>query len=247
MSNEAKRAYRKAVQKSYNNSSKKQKSQILNEFCNVCNYSRKHAIKILSMNPMPMNVRPLKRPIGAPKTYSKEATKRLIELWQLIQYPCSVHLKQMITNWLPYDLDTPEEAKIQLYTMSESTIERHLKPTKKKRPKGKSTTTPPKVKSQIPLKLCKDDDRKTIGYFEADTVAHCGNALAGLFAWSLTMTDLHTVWTENRATLSKEAEQITNAVQNIEENLPFKIIGFSTDHGSEFINETLQRYLILDT
>jgi len=155
-------------------------------------------------------------------------------------------MKQELSLWLPYDLDTNEKIKKELLLMSESTIERHLKPTKKKRPKGKSTTTPPKVKSQIPLKLCKNDDRKTIGYFEADTVAHCGNALAAKFAWSLTMTDLHTGWTENRATLSKESSEITRAVKSIEENLPFKIIGFSTDNGTEFLNETLQSYLIND-
>lgn len=60
------------------------------------------------------------------------------------------------------------------------------------------------------------------------------------------MTDLHTGWTENRATLSKESSEITRAVKSIEENLPFKIIGFSTDNGTEFLNETLQSYLIND-
>lgn len=58
------------------------------------------------------------------------------------------------------------------------------------------------------------------------------------------MTDLNTGWTENRATLSKESSEITSAVKSIEENLPFKIIGFSTDNGTEFLNETLQSYLI---
>jgi hypothetical protein len=241
---EAKRAYRKAVKERYKKSSKKQKTQILNEFCSVCKYSRKHAIKILSQNPKPVNVLSFKRPVGAPKYYPESATKRLIEIWQLMNYPCSVNLKQALSLWLPYDLETDEEVKAKLVAMSESTIERHLRPTKKKRPKGKSTTTPPKARTQIPLKLCKDDDRKTIGYFEADTVAHCGTALSGKFAWSLTMTDLHTGWTENRATFTKESIEITKAVEDIENRLPFKVIGFSTDNGSEFLNETLQEYLI---
>jgi len=245
MNIEAKRAYLNAVQKRYTNSSKNVKTQILNEFCNVCGHSRKHAIRLLS-NKKPSTFLTFKKPVGAPKSYPQSVTIRLIEIWKLMNYPCSVNLKQALSLWLPYDLDTKEEVKAKLILMSESTIERHLRPTKKKRPKGKSTTTPPKVKTQIPLKLCKDDDRKTIGYFEADTVAHCGNALAGKFAWSLTMTDLHTGWTENRATLSKESKEIQRAVQNIEENLPFKIIGFSTDNGTEFLNETLQTYLIND-
>jgi hypothetical protein len=246
MNIEAKRAYRKAVQERYRKSSKREKTQILNEFCSVCNYSRKHSIKLMSPKTMPSNILPFKRAVGSPKHYSQTATKRLIEIWQLMNYPCSINLKQALQLWLPYDLDTKENVKKELTLMSESTIERHLRPTKQKRPKGKSTTTPSKIKSQIPLKLCKNDDKKTIGYFEADTVAHCGNALAGKFAWSLTMTDLHTGWTENRATLSKESIEITKAVKDIEDRLPFKIIGFSTDNGTEFLNETLQNYLVYD-
>ena len=61
----------------------------------------------------------------------------------------------------------------------------------------------------------KGDDKKSIGYFEADTVAHCGDSLSGNFAWSLTMTDLKSGWTENRATLSKKSEEIKKAVSDI--------------------------------
>lgn len=244
MNIEAKRAYRKAVQQRYKNSSKKEKSQILTEFCKVCKYSRKHAIKTLNLRHMPNNIIPFKKPVGAPKKYSKATTKRLIQIWQLMNYPCSVNFKQALNLWLPYDLETSEKIKTELYKMSESTIERYLKPTKKKRPIGKSTTTPSKFKSQIPLKLCKDDDKKTVGYFEMDTVAHCGESLSGLFAWSLTMTDLHSGWTENRATHSKESSKITEAIRNVEKNLPFKIVGVSSDNGTEFLNQTLQNYLL---
>jgi hypothetical protein len=244
MNIEARKAYRKAVQERYNKSSKKQKNQILNEFCEVCNYSRKHAIKVLNKADAPSNILSFKKPVGAQKKYSKATTKRLIQRWQLMNYPCSVNLKQPLALRLPYDLDTSEEIKSELYRMSESTIERYLKPTKSKRPKGKSTTTPSKFKSQMPLKLCKDDDKKSIGFFEMDTVAHCGEPLSGQFAWSLAMTDLHSGWTENRAIFSKESFAVKEAIRNVEENLPFKIIGVSSDNGTEFLNQTLQDYLL---
>jgi|GEM_PF-5387700 len=48
-------------------------------------------------------------------------------------------------------------------------------------------------------------DIKQPGFVEADRVAHCGNSLAGLFAWSLTMTDICTQWTECRAVWHKAA------------------------------------------
>lgn len=38
------------------------------------------------------------------------------------------------------------------------------------------------------------------GFFEVDMVAHCGHALAGQYAWTLTTTDVHTGWAlPNRA------------------------------------------------
>jgi len=42
-------------------------------------------------------------------------------------------MKQELSLWLPYDLDTNEKIKKELLLMIESTIERHLKPTKTKR------------------------------------------------------------------------------------------------------------------
>lgn len=127
--------------------------------------------------------------------------------------------------------------------MGVSTIERSLKETKRKRPKGKSTTTASKFKSQIPLKLCKDNDKKTIGYFEADTVAHCGDSLSGSFAWSLTMTDLYSGWTENIACPSKTSESIKLGISKIEKSLPFVLMGFSSENGTEFLNQVVQDYL----
>ena len=246
MNIEARRAYLKAVKERYNYSSKKQKTQILNEFCSVCGYSRKHAIKLLSDVSVKGVVIPFKRPVGAPAKYSQAARERLIELWQIMRYPCSVNLQQALTLWLPYDLETSEEIKRQLLKMGVSTIERALKEIKNKRPKGLSATQSSSFKSQIPLKLCKDDDKKTVGYFEADTVAHCGESLAGQFAWTLTMTDLLTGWTENRASPSKNALDIKDATADIEQLLPFKIMGFSSDNGTEFLNQTLQDYLTKD-
>ena len=51
-------------------------------------------------------------------------------------------------------------------------------------------------------------------------MAHCGDSLEGDFIWSLCFTDLATGWTE----------------------LPFAILGFDCDNGSEFLNHHLWRY-----
>jgi hypothetical protein len=73
-------------------------------------------------------------------------------------------------------------------------------------------------------------------------VAHCGDCISGKFAWSLTVTDIHTGWTENRATWNKWSAGIYREISNIEFCLPFKVLGFDSDNGSEFMNYALYDY-----
>jgi hypothetical protein len=237
----ARKEYLEAVKKRYNNSSKKEKGQILNEFCRNCNYSRKYAIKLISGK---LAHKEYPRRKGAPRLYSSAVSEKLAELWQMMGNPCSTTLKAALPHWLPYDLDCNEDMTKKLLAMASSTIERHLRPWKKKLPKGKSTTSPPKIKIQIPLELLKDDHREKLGYFEADTVAHCGDNLSGRFAWSLTMTDIASGWTENRGLLSKLSDGVVNQMKDIEESLPFKMRGVATDNGSEFLNQNVYDFLV---
>jgi hypothetical protein len=50
------------------------------------------------------------------------------------------------------------------------------------------------------------------------------------------LTDIAACWTENRATWNKGAEGVVKQVENIEKKLPFLILGFDCDNGSEFLN-----------
>ena len=66
--------------------------------------------------------------------------------------------------------------------------------------------------------------------------------MAGEFANTLTVTDVWSGWTETRALLGKRAETVLSAVKTIEETLPFKILGFASDNGNEFLNNDLFTY-----
>jgi len=124
-----------------------------------------------------------------------------------------------------------------------ATIDRLLKPVRVAHGrKGLSGTRPGSLlKNQIPIRTHFWDVSQP-GFMEADTVAHCGNSLAGDFVWSLTMTDILTTWTENRATWSKGAQGVLVQIQDIETRLPFALLGFDRDNGSEFLNYHLVRY-----
>jgi len=78
---------------------------------------------------------------------------------------------------------------------------------------------------------------------EADSVAHCGGSLAGNFIWSLTYTDILSGWTEGGAVWNKGATGVLAATREVEERLPFGLLGFDSDNGGEFLNHHLWSYM----
>jgi len=240
MTIEARREYREAIRLRYKNGTKKQRSRILDEFCEVCGYNRKHAIRLLRGK---VGMR-LSRPGPKPK-YDVEVIEHLVILWKLMNYMCSVRMKAALPIWLAYykPQTLTETARAKLLEISSSSIDRLLRPHRQGCQRGLSGTKGGAfLKSQIPIELIdKHVDRP--GYVEADTVAHCGNALAGDFANTLTVTDLLSGWTGNRATLNKEAVDIVAKLKDIRAGLPFPMVGFASDNGSEFINRSLVAYL----
>jgi hypothetical protein len=56
------------------------------------------------------------------------------------------------------------------------------------------------------------------------------------------MTDIQTTWTECRAVWNKGSDDVVTQVTHIEQSLPFVLLGFDCDNGSEFLNHHLVRY-----
>lgn len=234
---EFKRAYLEGIRLRYRNSTKKAKGIILDEFCKICKLTRKHVIKILNgtINPR------LHRPGPKSKYQREDVLKALKELWSLMNQMCSKKMVVAFADWLPF-YEAKDEVKRLLLEMSASTVDRLLRPHRSPLQRGISATRPSLIKNRIPLKLLEGEVLMP-GYFEADTVAHCGNNLSGEFGNTLTMTDLCSGWTENRALWTKTGEKVVNQFRDIESRLPFGVIGVATDNGSEFLNEELLGYL----
>lgn len=229
--------YLRAIRERYQDSTKKMKQPILDEFCLVCGYTRKYAIRKLNGQ---INSRD-KKP-GPKKIYSEEVEKHLVILWRAMGLMCSKKMVVALPLWLPYYKDADDRIKSQLLKISASTIDRMLRPYKSPEQRGLSTTKPVSwVKTQIPIELIHSNVTRP-GFIEADTVAHCGNSTAGEYANSITMTDLCCGWTENRAVWTKDAERVTKKIKDIEDDLPFPLLGFACDNGTEFLNETLYNY-----
>jgi hypothetical protein len=243
MSNKAKREYLFELRKRYCSSSKTQKQIILDEFCKVCGYNRKYAIRLI--NSKHNKSKNSKKP-GRPKKYSNPAILTFLkQLWISSNLVCSKRLKVMIALWLPfYDQPLTEQTKNLLLSISPATIDRVLSRIKRKYKKlGLSTTKPGSLlKKHIPIKTNQWDESRP-GFVEADTVAHCGSSVSGSFIYTVNLTDIATGWTESRAAWGKGKTGVFEAIKAIESSLPFKILGFDSDNGNEFLNAFLLAYL----
>ena len=136
------------------------------------------------------------------------------------------------------ELDIDEDTAALLVGMSAATIDRRLAPERKKYAvKGRSRTKPGTLlKSQIPVRTWADWDDAVPGFVEIDLVSHDGGNAAGEHAWTLTVTDIATGWTENRSLPSKALKGVMAALDDITAVMPFPIRGIDSDNGSEFIN-----------
>jgi hypothetical protein len=137
-----------------------------------------------------------------------------------------------------------KEVRKLLLAVSPATIDRKLKEDKKKLAlKGKSGTKPGNLpKKQIPVRTYYADADKKPGFFEGDTVHHCGTSDSGEFCLTLSATDVCSGWVELRALLNKAEKWVLLAIPNIKDSLPFPFLGFDSDNGSEFINKSLQKW-----
>ncbi len=162
--------------------------------------------------------------------------------------PCSKRLKAIIPLWLPGYAKKygplPLPAVNALLRISPATLDRMLKPIRAKhRLHGRATTKPGTLlKKHIPVKVDQWDEKRP-GFLEADSVSHCGASTEGVYASTIDCVDIATTWTEQRAVWGKGYKPVIEQVQNIEQALPFPLLGFDSDNGGEFLNYHLLRYL----
>ena len=236
------------VSKRYKAANKREKGKILKELCESSGFHKKHAIRLL--NAMPKK-RKRKLVQGRPKLYPEGLyLQPLKRIWLLSDQLCGKRLKMALPFWLPYYGKAYEELDQAIYqgllSMSAATIDRLLLSSRVKYKRSLSGTKPGSLlKKHIPISTDQWDAEKP-GFLEADTVAHCGTSLNGSFVWSLTLTDIYSGWTELRAVWNKGATGVVMQIKDIENGLPFFVLGFDCDNGSEFLNWHLMRYFSND-
>jgi hypothetical protein len=245
MSYETRTEYITVQKHRYKRAGKPYKTRLLDEVCEVCGYERKHAIKLLNGSLTPSCG---KR--GRKSEYAEpEFVKALKTLWLRSGQLCGKRLRPAIPHWIEHYekhySTLSDSCHEKLLRISPASIDRVLKPFKAQYRRRCNTGTKPGtlLKNQIPIRTSTEDiDRP--GYLEADTVAHCGGSMNGNFIWSITYTDIVSTWTVTRAVWNKGAAGVLEQTRDVEKKLPFAIIGFDCDNGSEFLNHHLTRYFL---
>jgi hypothetical protein len=230
----------------YRQASKGGKTKILDELCANTGWHRNHARKALNAALQPKLVTPRK---PRPSKYGPDVIAASTMCWTVLGMPAGKRLAPMLSELAAVlrhfgELVLDEDTAALLVSMSAATIDRRLAGERAKyRLKGRCTTKPGSLlKSQIPVRTWADWDDARPGFVEIDLVSHDGGNPTGRFAFTLTVTDIATGWTENRSVPSKEAKCVLAALNDIADKMPFPILGVDSDNGSEFINVYLLQW-----
>src|SRR3989338_7572518 len=100
---------------------------------------------------------------------------------------------------------------------------------------GKSTTSPSAIHTLVPIRTGPWDEAPA-GTMQIDTVAHCGDSVAGDFVYTVNATDVATLWGSRRAQWNKGQYATVESMEHIDETTHFPVCECNQDSGSEFVN-----------
>lgn len=255
-----KKAVTRELQNRYQKARKKEKIMILDEFTRITGYNRCYASQILGKSNILGYVQIGRKKFKYVKDHHQSRRKRnryydqevllaLKKIWKEADYICSKRLAPFLAEFIPVlekhgEIKLTRQVREKLFTISAATIDRLLADIRKKQQiKGRSTTRPGSLlKKNIPVRTFSEWDNTRPGFFEVDLVSHDGGNSRGDFIQSLNFTDIATCWMEMIAVKNKAQRWVFAGIKEIKERLPFAILGFDSDNGSEFINHHLIRY-----
>lgn len=247
----------KKYAQAYHDAAKKQKGLILDTVVEITGWNRDHARQQLKrrLHQAPgrasATIAVLDRRRTKPRKYSYDALCVLQYVWAIAGGICGKYLHASMLDWITslensghltdghnrYSPDVRQE----LLSMSPATIDRYLTPARARDPiRGKTTTKPSTLlRNSITIRKAGDEIEAEPGFFEVDTVAHCGPTTAGEFIRSVNFTDVHTGWVHTHPARNNSATHILTAFNTAVTRVPYLITGIDCDNGSEFINHHL--------
>ena len=228
----------------YRESTREEKSRILDEFVAVTKYHRKHAVRLLAERGDETAPRAAYQ---GRRVYDEAVREALVVAWEASDRICGKRLKAVLPTLVEslerhghFSLDPIVRERV--VRVSAATIDRLLAPTRIEAGQRKRRRARKKIGKEVPTRTYQDWNQPVPGYLEIDFVAHCGGSMAGSFIHSLVATDVCSGWIEAVPLLAREQSLVTEGIDVIAHQLPVAILGIDTDNDSAFINETLVSY-----
>lgn len=242
MSKMSKREYLIQLKKKYWKANRKEKSRLLNDFCEFTKYNRKYAIYLIR-NPLKTKWKRKNRK----KQYDQEVIDKLLILWRASNEVCAERFHPYIPAILKKmkqcdEIKVSKKTEDKLHTISLPTVRRKIQQVKRRSKISISTTKPGSIlRKHIIIRYGRWSE-KNPGWCEMDTVSHCGGDSKGEYVSSLNLIDIATGWSEEGAVWGKGERATVAKLKEIKEELPFPLKGIDPDNGSEFINWHMYRY-----
>jgi hypothetical protein len=228
---------------------KVEKGRILDQFVLATGYHRKYAIDLLKHGPPTRT----KQKRGSRRRYGLDVVAGLAQVWKASGHLCGKRLQPFLPEMVAvlerhHELHLAPATRDKLLQMSAATMDRALKPARARLPqRGRSTTKPGSLlKKAIAIRTFGDWNERQPGFVEADLVAHWGETTAGEYLNTLCVVDIHTRWHEPVALPNKGQKATFEGLLLTRQRLPFPLLGFDSDNGSEFINTHLFDYCLTE-
>lgn len=224
----------------YGKADRRRKGEILDAVCLVSGLTRKGAIRRFRTLLTRSRYHEEKR--GRPVIYTPDVTAALKEVWEIGAESCGENLHPQIAEYIGTQIRTgawthSDEATGKLRSMSVASVKRQVGTFMRTRRNfgGKGTTKKSSIISLVPIRM-DGWDQAEAGVTQADTVAHCGDTVAGDYAFTTNGTDVATLWGTRRAQWNKGQEATRGSLAAMRTDSPFPWTEMHPDSGTEFIN-----------
>jgi hypothetical protein len=243
MNTEARNQYMDTLRERYFKAGKKEKGEILNEYCRNTKQERKYVIKKL-------NYKIKKKETRKPRTcfYGGDVIAVLVKIWKIFDCPCGQRMEEILETetdnlrrWK--EIACSDETTDKLKKMKSATIDRRLNHEKEVlRLKEKYRKKSSFLLSTIPVKTIADFDRNIIGSEQVDFVESCGASALGEYVNNLSICDISSSWWEGEAIMGKGQQRALEGLDNCRKRTPFDWKEFHPDNGTNLLNFAVYAY-----
>ena len=233
-----------AMRRRYCESSKMDKTRMIDEFVALTGYHRKHGIRLLRQASDAEALTVREGRVRSRRVYDEAVKETLTVLWEASDRLCGKRLKAILPELLEAmerhgHLRLDPEVRSRVLRVSAATIDRLLKPIRSGASSRRKRCRTSKGSQAIPVRTFADWGLPGPGYLEIDFVVHSGGSMAGSFIHTLVATDVGSRWTEFVPLLAREQSLVVEGLEVLFRQMPFAVRGVNSDNDSAFINDTL--------